>query len=125
MTMNDIYHQWGNDLAIGSGGDLALASGSDVVNQRVYRRLLTNPGDYLWNLDYGGGLAQFVGTPANPADIEAIVRTQLGLETSVPATPAPQVSVGIADPAKGYIVASISYADPSSTTPVQLYVSAG
>jgi phage baseplate assembly protein W len=123
--MYDLFHEWGNDLAVGSGGDLAVSTGSDTVSQRVCRRLLTNPGDYLWNLDYGGGLAQFVGTPANGADIEAVVRTQLALETAVPATPEPQVSVRVVDAANGYVVASITYADPSSMAPVQLNLSTG
>jgi hypothetical protein len=123
--MHDIFHEWGSDLAVGSGGDLAISTGSDTVSQRVCRRLLTNPGDYLWNLDYGGGLARFVGTPASPADIEAVVRTQLELETAVPITPAPEVSIRVADAANGYVVASVIYADPSSMVPVQLNVSTG
>ena len=123
--MNDIFHEWGSDLVIGSGGDLALSTGSNMVNQRVCRRLLTNAGDYVWNLDYGGGLAQFVGTPVNPADIAAIVQTQLALESTVPTTPAPQVSTSVLDAANGYVVATITYADPSSMAPVQLNVSTG
>ena len=123
--MYDIFHEWGSDLAVSSGGDLALSTGSDVVSQRVCRRLLTNTGDYLWNLDYGGGLGQFVGMPANPADIEAIVRTQLALETAVPTTPTPQISASVVDAANGYVVATISYADPSSNVPVQFNVSTG
>jgi len=123
--MNDIFHEWGSDLVIGSGGDLALSTGSDMVNQRVCRRLLTNAGDYIWNLDYGGGLAQFVGKPANPAEIAAIVGTQLALESAVPTTPAPQVSANVIDAANGYVVATITYADPSSMAPIQLNVSTG
>jgi len=123
--MNDIYHEWGSDLTIGNGGDLALSTGSDMVNQRVCRRLLTNAGDYLWNLDYGGGLAQFVGTPADPANIAAIVETQLALESAVPTTPAPRISASVIDAANGYVVATITYTDPSSTAPVQLNVSTG
>jgi phage baseplate assembly protein W len=123
--MYDIFHEWASDLTVSSSGDLAISSGSDAVNQRLCRRLLTNAGDYLWNLNYGGGLAQFVGKPANPADIEAIVRTQLELETAVPTTPSPEVSVRVADAANGYVVASITYADPSSMVPVHLNVSTG
>ena len=62
--MYDIFHEWGADLAAGSSGDIALASGTDLISQRVCRRLLTNAGDYLWNLEYGAGLAQFIGQPA-------------------------------------------------------------
>ena len=123
--MYDLFHEWGTDLAVGSGGDLALSAASDTINQRVLRRLLTNPGDYLWNLNYGGGLGQFVGVPANPADIEAVVGTQLALETAVPATPAPQITASLVDAANGYVVANITYADPFSMAPVQLNVSTG
>jgi hypothetical protein len=70
-------------------------------------------------------LAQFVGTPANPADIEAVVTTQLALEKAVPTTPAPQVGVRIASAANGYFVANITYAAPSSSQPVVLNVTAG
>ena len=63
--------------------------------------------------------------PSAPADIEAIVRQQLELETAVPAIPAPQIKVRIADATNGYVVATITYADPSSMAPVQLVVSNG
>ena len=123
--MFDIFHEWGNDLTVGSGGDLVLSTGSDAINQRVCRRLLTNAGDYIWNLDYGGGLAQFVGTPTNLADIEAVVGTQLALETALLGSPAPQISASVVDAARGYIAATIIYADPSSQAPIQLNVSTG
>ncbi len=125
MNVNDIFHEWGSDLVVGAGGDLALASSSDTVTQRVVRRLLTNPGGYIWNLDYGGGLAQFVGGPANPAKVEAIVSTQLALESAVPQNPPPQVSVAVADTAAGYVVANITYADPTSGLAVGINVTAG
>jgi hypothetical protein len=123
--MYDIFHEWGSDLAVGSGGDLALAGGSDLVSQRVCRRLLTNPGDYLWNLDYGGGLAGFVGSPVNTADIEAIIMSQMFLESAVPTTPAPQVTTTVTDVANGYVVANITYADPVSQQSVSINVSTG
>ena len=120
--MYDIFHEWGSDLAVGNGGDLALSTGSDVIKQRVCRRLLTNPADYLWNLDYGGGLGQFVGLPANLADIEAIIVNQLLLETAVPTTPEPQVTITSADIANGFITASITYSDPTSQHPLTFNV---
>nr|WP_294527292.1 hypothetical protein [uncultured Rhodopila sp.] len=123
--MIDISLEWDDDLNVGSNGDLALTSGADATNQRVYRRLLTNPGDYLWQLDYGGGLARFVGTPAKPADIESVVRTQLALESAVAASPAPQVSASLIDAANGYVVANITYFDVSSGSSVQLNVGSG
>ena len=122
--MYDIFHDWGCDLAVGSGGDLALANGSDVISQRVCRRLLTNPGGYIWNLDYGGGLAQFVGSPAAPSKIAAVVIAQLTLEAAVPSIPAPQVDIKAVNTANGHFVANITYADPSSRRPVMLNVTA-
>jgi phage baseplate assembly protein W len=123
--MYDLFHEWGADLAVGSGGDIALASGSDMISQRVCRRLLTNPGDYLWNLDYGGGLARFIGQPARSTEIEAVITSQLLLETAVPTSPAPQVTTTVVDAANGYVVANISYVDPTSQNPVTLNVSTG
>jgi phage baseplate assembly protein W len=123
--MNDIFLEWGGDVGIGSTGDLALVAGSDMTKQRVERRLLTNPGDYIWQLDYGGGLGQFVGAPAQPADIESVVRAQLALETAVSTTPAPQVSASVVDAANGYVVANITYTDASSIASSQLVVSSG
>lgn len=120
--MFDVFHEWGGDLAVSSGGDLALVTASQTTSQRISRRLLTNPGDYLWNLDYGGGLALFVGTPALSSKIEAVVRTQLTLETAVAAAPAPQVSARLVDAANGYVVANITYADQSSSLPVQINI---
>jgi hypothetical protein len=120
--MFDIFHEWGGDLAVGSGGDLALVGASQATSQRIRRRLLTNPGDYLWNLDYGGGLALFIGTTAPSSRIEAVVRTQLALESTVAATPAPQVSARLVDAANGYVVANITYADQASSRPVLINV---
>jgi hypothetical protein len=123
--MYDIFHEWGSDLVAGSGGDILLATGSVMVSQRVSRRLLTNPGDYIWNLDYGGGLAQFVGLPAKSADIEAVIINQLLLETAVPTTPAPQVTTTVVDTTNGSVVANITYADPTSQQSVTLNVNTG
>ena len=91
--MYDIYLEWGTDLSVGSNGDLALVNGSTQTNQRVMRRLLTNPGDYIWNLAYGAGLGSFVGSIADLLDIEAVIRNQISLEAAVPSTPAPNVMV--------------------------------
>jgi hypothetical protein len=123
--MYDIFHEWGGDLTVGSGGDLAISSGSDAVNQRVCRRLLTNPGDYIWNIAYGGGLAQFVGLPANSTDIEAVIMSQLLLETAVPSSPAPQVTTTCIDPANGNVAVDIIYADPTTQRSVVLKVATG
>jgi hypothetical protein len=122
--MFDISHEWAGDLTVDSKGDLALVSGSQTTTQRIRRRLLTNSGDYLWNLDYGAGLAQFVGAPALVSKIDAIVRTQLTLESAVAANPAPQVSTRLTNAADGYVVADITYVDQLSSQPVQINLTA-
>ena len=110
--MNDLFQQWGNDLAVDAHGDFALASGALRSQQRVLRRLLTNPGDYIWQPAYGAGLAQFVGQPANPLQIEAIIRTQLLNEPAVAQTPAPSVTVSYDN--LGTISVMLSYVDATN-----------
>jgi hypothetical protein len=121
----DISHEWGGDLVVGSSGDLAIAADTNAINQRICRRLLTNPGDYIWNVAYGGGLAQFVGMPANRADIEAVIMDQILLETAIPSTPAPQVTITVIDPALGKVGVDVVYADPGSQRSVMLNVTTG
>ena len=123
--MYDVYLEWGADLAAGSTGDLALVDGPTQINQRVLRRLLTNAGDYIWNPDYGGGLGMFVGSTTTPTDIEAVIRTQIALERSIPAIPTPSVSVKTSNPTGGYLIADITYADPSSGDLVNVNVQTG
>lgn len=123
--MFDVLHNWGADLSVGNGGDLALVTGAEVTSERIQRRLLTNPGDYLWHLEYGGGLAQFIGRPAVSPKIEAVIRTQLALEPTVAPIPAPLVSARLVDSANGYVVANITYTDQTSALPVQINITTG
>jgi hypothetical protein len=121
--MIDIYHRFGNDLIADSTGGLALAQDSLTTTQRIYRRLVTNPGDYLWNLSYGGGLRALVGVPTNSSAIESIVRNQLALESTVAPIPVPTISSQIADAANGIVVTNITYTDTETATTSQVSVS--
>ncbi|MBV9756811.1 MAG: hypothetical protein JO047_07135 [Alphaproteobacteria bacterium] len=105
----DVWQQWGADLAIGPTGDLATVSGTLLGTQRVLRRLLTNPGDYIWQLVYGAGLAQFVGQPANALQIRAIIGAQIFQEAAVARSPEPVITVS--DNTTGAVYAEIRYAD--------------
>jgi phage baseplate assembly protein W len=105
----DVWHQWGADLAIGPTGDVATASGTLLGTQRVLRRLLTNPGDYIWRLAYGAGLAQFVGQPANALQISAVIRSQIFQEAAVARSPEPVIAAS-AD-TTGAVYAGIRYVD--------------
>jgi hypothetical protein len=123
--MNDLAHIWSGDLAISNTGDLAVVSGPDCTSQRVYRRLLTNPQTYLWHLNYGAGLAQYVGMPASEKDIEAVILNQIQQESAIASIPAPQVVTRLADAANGYFVTDIRYQDALSNTAVQVSVPTG
>lgn len=123
--MTDIFLEWNSDLVAGSNGDLLLSSGVLQTNQRVIRRLLTNPGDYLWDLSFGGGLALLVGEPVEPARIESIIRTQLDMEASVAKAPIPSVSVAPLNVARGTFAAEIVYSDAESGQSTRLTVPQG
>ncbi len=113
--MPDLWHQFGADLQTTPSGDVATVDGTILGQQRVLRRLLTNPGDYIWQLDYGAGLAQFVGQPVDAARIRGVIRGQIFREAAVARTPEPRIDVqGGAD---GAVYVSIAYTDaPSGST---------
>ncbi|MDR3536529.1 MAG: hypothetical protein P4L71_08515 [Acetobacteraceae bacterium] len=110
--MGDAWHEWGTDLSTGPKGDLAVADDQTLGQQRILRRLLTNPGDYIWHLDYGGGLGAFVGQPAAASQIASVVRAQMFLESSVARDPEPEVVVDTSGFAgSGSIFVKIQYTD--------------
>jgi len=113
--MADIWHQFGADLQAGATGDLAGVDGALLGQQRVLRRLLTNPGDYLWQPAYGAGLARFVGAPVDPARIRGVIRGQIFREAAVARSPEPQIDVQAAG--NGSVYVSIRYTDaPTGAT---------
>lgn len=116
--MSDLSHVYGEDLTVDATGDLAIAQGSELGTQRVLRRLLTNPGSYIWSLDYGGGLATFLGHPAVANRMSAITRAQMFLEAAVARTPTPAIKVQ-AQP-DGTVIISVRYADAATNTGVSL-----
>lgn len=118
--MTDISHQWGSDLSVGPTGDLAMVSGAQLGQQRVLRRLLTNPGDYIWQMDYGAGLARFIGQPGNELKIRAVIRSQIFKEAVVARTPEPVIDVQVSPGgAPGTVYVYIRYVDlPSGQTQI-------
>lgn len=83
VDLDDCAHWWGSDLILSPTGDLARASGVLRSQQRVLRRLLTNPGDYLCHIDYGGGLPKQIGLVNEPTRIKGIIVGQMRKEASV------------------------------------------
>jgi hypothetical protein len=102
--MNDVYHYFGDDLSASGSGDLQSVGSTIKGQQRILRRLLTNPReelpdgtilppDYIWQPEYGGGLPRFVGKTLDVPKIRARVRGQILLEDCAAKIPEPQISV--------------------------------
>ena len=121
--MSDLNLSCGADLSAGPTGDLALASGPALGAQRVLRRLLTNPGDYVWHPEYGAGLARFVGQPASAGAVRAAIRAQIFQEPCVARRPEPVIDVR-AD-RTGTLSVSIRYVDTATAEPQSLSVQVG
>lgn len=123
--MSDLFHQWGSDLALGPTGDLATVSGSMHGQQRILRRLLTSPSDYIWQMDYGAGLGVFVGSPASPLHIRAVIRSQVFKEAAVARTPEPVIDVEMTPGAGNggaYVHLRYSDSETNQTQPLTLTV---
>jgi phage baseplate assembly protein W len=118
--LNDISHWWGNDVSSNATGDLQTANLTNRGQQRVLRRLLTNPGDYIFQPTYGAGLAQWVGQLMDIAKVTSLIKSQIALEDSVAKTPAPQITIQ-QNPAdlSGFAVV-IAYNDATNNTPTVL-----
>ena len=114
----DAFHYWGNDLNVSATGGLLLADGLEQSKQRILRRLLTNPGDYIWELDYGAGLPSCIGQTLNVPELTALIRSQMYLEASVSHEPEPDVAV---QTMPNGIAVQITYTDIETGQSVPLY----
>lgn len=106
--MHDIYHYTGGDIDSSSTGDLRTATGSERTKQRILRRLLTNPGEYLFHPEYGAGLGKKVGEPVKPGEWKALISGQMLLEEAVARHPPPAVKLALIE---GGVSVSIAYTD--------------
>jgi len=89
----DLAQWFGQDLNVAASGDLLTVDGVAKGTQRILRRLLTNPGDYIWHPDYGAGLASKIGQPFDAEACEALVKAQIFLEPAVARSPQPTITV--------------------------------
>jgi hypothetical protein len=78
---------------VGPTGDIGVAPVQTEVQQRIIRRLLTNAGDYIWHINYGGGLGSYIGKPYSSALIEGTILAQLQYEVLVAANPSPTFQI--------------------------------
>jgi len=112
--MSAISHNAGGDLLLSSTGGLAVVFGADQTKQMILRRLTTNLGDYIWNLDYGAGLPAKIGDPVQASTIQGIVQSQMALEQGVDHSQPVTVSVTAVSVANGQYRCDISYTDLAS-----------
>jgi hypothetical protein len=125
----DLFHFFGGDLVVSATGDLLLADQPTTGQQRVYRRLLTNPalkdvsgntiasGDYVSHPDYGAGLPRKVGDPGDLPGMTAIIQQQMLKEDAIARSPAPQVNLTTFSNGNG-ISAYIKYVDANTQKPI-------
>jgi phage baseplate assembly protein W len=109
----DLNHFWSGDLAIASNGDLSAVDTSARNQQRILRRLMTCPGDYVQHPEYGAGLPQLIGQVFNAQKIGALIRGQMFLESCVSKSPEPQITV---QQIAGGMSCNIQYTDAQTNT---------
>lgn len=125
-TLVDLDHFIGADLSVSATGDLQGVTDTKRGQQRVLRRLLTNPGDYIFQPTYGAGLPSYVGSTADIAKIKALISGQMFLEDAVARSPAPVVDVkAIPSGDGGGFAIAIRYADAPTGQPVTLSFNVG
>jgi hypothetical protein len=122
--MPDAWLQWNDDFAVSSTGGLLLAYGDDFAQQRIIRRLSTAVRGNVWHQDYGAGLLQKIGRPETVTAVTALVRSQMALESSVRATPAPKISVSADANDRSLFYIVINYTSAANGEPVRLTFSA-
>jgi phage baseplate assembly protein W len=115
--MADVSHYWSADLLLGPTGDLGVVDSVLESQQRILRRLLTNPGDYIWQPDYGAGLPALIGQPLDLPALTALIKSQMYLESSVVHQPEPLI---IVNQVPNGIYAQIQYVEADSLQPTTL-----
>ena len=110
---NDLYHYFGDDLRASPTGDLQPVDSTVMGQQRILRRLLTNPGTYIWHPEYGAGLARYIGALIDVPKIRALIRGQMLLEAVVAKTPEPVIDLQAIPEG---LSAQIQYVDAATQT---------
>lgn len=108
--MSEIYHRFGQALQLDANGGLLMVAGTEQGREKIVRRLLTNTGDLLGNINYGAGVNQYIGSTIDPLQIQASIKSQMKAETIVQQSPAPRVGL-TEDLATGLVMATITYVD--------------
>ena len=93
--MTDIFHYVGNDTQFAANGDDLIVDGATEMEQRIFRGLITAPGDDPFNPKYGVAIGSFVGqalTPEKFAELKAGILSVVLTEPDVQKIPAPNIA---------------------------------
>lgn len=108
MPVSDLSHTYGSDFELSStGGLLLLVDGGTLLEQRLDRRIFTNPKDDNWSPDYGLGAPQYIGLPASSDRIKARILKNMRAEADVDLSQPINVVVTTSD--TGLTTADIQY----------------
>lgn len=116
----DLYHWYGSDLTTSNTGDIATVTGTTRGEQRVIRRVLTNPGDDIFDPTYGAGLQGAVGKPANIPKMQALCVAQMLLESVVAPSPTPTATITQSPSDFTSFQVQLTYTDQPTSQPVTL-----
>ena len=115
--MPDISHLFGADATTGSTGDFSQVDGVDLGPQRILRRLLTNPNDYVFHPEYGAGLGAMIGKNLDMSSLVSLIRSQIFLENCVAKIPEPTID---ANQIQNGVSVDIIYTDATSGKQIAL-----
>lgn len=125
-TLSDVSVYYGADHQTSNSGDLLTVSGTRRGEQRVIRRLLTNPatdtepGDDAFAPTYGGGIPRAIGKPIDVPKLQAQCLAQMLLEDVVAKSPRPVITLTQSASDFGAIQVQLLYSDQPTNTPVSL-----
>ncbi|QMV32420.1 hypothetical protein 8G_00026 [Ralstonia phage Hyacinthe] len=117
QLLNDLNQWVGGDIGTSSTGDLGTANADTRTQQRIVRRLVTNPGEYIFHPEYGAGLPQKIGQTLDVGAIRGLILSQVRMEEGVAQTPEPQVDVAAITNGVSVL---IRYTSSITRTPVSL-----
>lgn len=118
--IKDLSHYWGGDLSVSVTGDVQTCEATLRGQQRVLRRLLTNPGDCIFHPEYGAGLPAWVGLPLDVGKVTSLIRSQILLEDAVSQSPAPVISVKQTSTDLTGLAVRVAYNDATTNAPTVL-----
>ncbi len=118
--MPSTYLNWQSDFVVSATGGLLLANGLDYANQRIIRRICTAVQGYVWHPEYGAGLPQKIGGLYLVPQIQALVASQIALESSVAPYPTPVITVVESPNTQGIFTVTIVYTVAANGTPATL-----